>query len=46
MRLARRFRNDEKTEYLPLLRSDVIQKFGLGSEYLAKLPSFKSEWTE
>ena len=32
----------EKTEYLPLLRSDVIRKFGLRPKYLAKLPSFKS----
>ena len=32
----------EKTDYLPLLRSDVIRKFGLRSEHLAKVPSFKS----
>ncbi|CRL28954.1 Cyclin-like F-box [Penicillium camemberti] len=32
----------EKADYLPLLRSDVIRKFGLRSEHLAKIPSFKS----
>lgn len=31
-----------KTDYLPLRRSDVVRKFGLRSEHLAKLPSLKS----
>lgn len=32
----------EKADYLPLLRNDAIRKYGLSSQHIAKLPSFKS----